>query len=126
LRILLDTQLFLWLVLGSPKLKRSTRKMIEEATAVYVSAASIWEIAVKASLGKLDVDPALIIDELDSGGLIELPILAQHAARVARLPRIHGDPFDRLLIAQALYEPLTLLTSDAALSAYGPAIVVAS
>jgi PIN domain nuclease of toxin-antitoxin system len=122
LRLLLDTRLFLWAVLGSPKLKRAGRKTIEEASAVFVSAASIWEIAIKSALGKLDVDPAVLASEIEAAGFIELPVSARHAARAAELPRLHGDPFDRLLIAQALSEPLILLTSDTTLTRYGPAV----
>ena len=124
MRILLDTHVFLWLVLGSPKLKRAGRKLIDDASAVFVSSASIWEISIKASLGKLDVDPALLVEELEAGGFLELPVRAHHAVRVAALPRAHGDPFDRLLVAQALAEPLALLTADESLRAYGPAVIV--
>jgi PIN domain nuclease of toxin-antitoxin system len=123
-RVLLDTHVFLWFVLGSPKLKRAARKMIEDATAVFVSSASIWEISIKASLGKLDVDPALLVKELEAGGFLELPVRAHHAVGVAALPRVHSDSFDRLLVAQALAEPLALLTVDESLRAYGSAVIV--
>jgi PIN domain nuclease of toxin-antitoxin system len=123
-RILLDTHLFLWAVLGSSKLKAPARRLLAEADAVFVSSASIWEISIKSSLGKLDVEPQLLIDELEAGGFLELPVTARHAARVAALPRLHGDPFDRLLVAQALCEPLLLLTADEALRDYGAVVKV--
>ena len=124
MRVLLDTQVFLWTVLGSSKLKTPARKLLAQASAVFVSSASIWEISIKASLGKLDVEPQQLVDELEAGGFFELPVTARHAARVAGLPRLHGDPFDRLLVAQALCEPLLLLTADEALGDYGAVVRV--
>jgi PIN domain nuclease of toxin-antitoxin system len=123
-RVLLDTHLFLWTVLGSSKLKAPARKAIANASAVFVSSASIWEVSIKAELGKIDVAPALLVDELEAGGFLELPVTARHAAQVADLPPLHGDPFDRLLIAQAQSEQLLLLTVDEALGAYGAAVRV--
>jgi PIN domain nuclease of toxin-antitoxin system len=73
-------------------------------------------------LGKLDADPAALAGELESGGFVELPVTARHAAAVTRLPPLHRDPFDRLLIAQALCESMILLTSDRALTGYGAAV----
>jgi PIN domain nuclease of toxin-antitoxin system len=122
MRLLLDTHVFLWAVLASPHLKPSARRLIDESPAVFVSPVSIWEVAIKSALGKLDVSPAMLTAEIGKGGFIELPVTARHAARVADLPLIHHDPFDRLLIAQALSEPLILLTADAALRKYGPVI----
>ena len=80
---------------------------------MFVSAASIWEIAIKARLGKIDADPDALVAAIDASGFIELPVRAAQAARVGALPRLHTDPFDRLLIAQAIAEPLRLLTADA-------------
>ena len=124
MRVLLDTHLFLWTVLGSPKLKAPARKVIASASAVFVSSASIWEVSIKAGLGKIDVAPGLLVDELEAGGFLELPVTARHAAQVAELPRHHGDPFDRLLIAQAQSEQLLLLTVDEALGGYGDSVRV--
>jgi PIN domain nuclease of toxin-antitoxin system len=121
-RLLLDTHVFLWVVLGSPKLKPSARSLVEDSSAVFVSSASIWEVAIKAAMGKIDVEPSLLIDEIEQGGFIELPVTARHAAGVGSLPQLHGDPFDRILIAQALAEHLALLTSDRQLARYGPAV----
>ena len=87
---------------------------------MFYSAASIWEIAVKSSLRRKDfrVDVTQLLRTLPEMDLIELPVTAAHAARVAELPFIHRDPFDRLLVAQSVIEPLTLLTNDALLNRY--------
>jgi len=123
-RLLLDTHVFLWAVAGSPRLKPAARRVIEQAEEVYVSAASIWEIAIKASLGKLQADPDELAAAIVSSGFIELPVGAAHGAAVARLPMHHNDPFDRILIAQALGEPLRLLTVDGVLGQYSDVVVV--
>lgn len=119
MRLLLDTHVFLWVVTDNRKLKAAARKAIAAADAVYVSAASIWEIAIKVRLGKIDADPQQLADAIEPSGFFQLPVNAHHAAHVATLPEHHHDPFDRLLVAQALTEPLVLLTADAALSRYG-------
>ncbi|MCA3177237.1 MAG: type II toxin-antitoxin system VapC family toxin [Burkholderiaceae bacterium] len=118
MRLLLDTHVFLWAVTDSPKLGDDARRTIESAEAVHVSAASIWEAAIKARLGKLDVDPADLVRAIDRSGFVELPVRASHAAAVAALPAHHADPFDRLLVAQAVEEPLRLMTADAMLARY--------
>ena len=118
MRVLLDTNVLLWAFLDSPKLSPVGRAAIEGADEVYVSAASIWEVAVKVGLGKLPVDMSQLAATLDASGFLELYVTAEHAAFVAQLPPHHGDPFDRLLIAQAMTEPLVLLTADAQLAQY--------
>jgi len=125
MRLLLDTRIFLWAVAGSPRLKPAARRLIESAEQVYVSAASIWEIAIKAQLGKIEADPHALNDAIAASGFLELSVRAAHAAGVARLAAHHTDPFDRLLVAQALAEPLKLLTADAALVQYGDIVVLA-
>jgi PIN domain nuclease of toxin-antitoxin system len=90
---------------------------------VFVSGTSIWEASIKAGLGKLDVDVNLLVSEIEASGLSELPVRAVHAAAVRNLPDIHRDPFDRLLIAQALSEPLRLVTSDVHLSKYTELVI---
>ena len=124
MRVLLDTHVFLWAVAGSPLLRPSARQRIESADAVYVSSASIWEIAIKARLGKIDADPAALVDAIDASGFTELPVTAAHAAGVAQLPQHHGDPFDRLLVAQALAMPLRLLTVDEQLAQYSDLVLL--
>ena len=118
MRLLLDTRVFLWVAAGSPRLKPAARRLIESADETRVSAASLWEIAIKVRLGKLRADPLELAGAIEASGFTELPVRAMHAAAVATLAPHHNDPFDRLLIAQAIAEPLRLLTADAALSAY--------
>ncbi len=124
MRLLLDTQIFLWYAQDSKKLSKLARPEIAAADEVFVSAASIWEASIKAGSGKLDVDPHWLIAAIDGSGFSELPVLARHAAAVAKLPRLHGDPFDRLLIAQAIAEPMRLLTADPVLPRYTPLAVL--
>ena len=118
MRLLLDTQVFVWITQDSPRLSKRAKAMILEASEVFVSAASIWEIAIKARLGKIDADPKRMAEAITESGFSELPITAQHAAGVEDLPDHHRDPFDRLLVAQALAEPLKLMTSDAQIAKY--------
>jgi PIN domain nuclease of toxin-antitoxin system len=124
MKLLLDTHVFLWTVTGHVALKPAARKFISAAEAVYVSAASIWEIAIKARLGKIEGGPGALVAAIDESSLMELPVAARHAAAVAKLPLHHTDPFDRLLIAQCLTEPLRLVTADRALAVYGQNIDV--
>ena len=124
MRLLLDTHTFLWAVAGSPLLKAATRRLIESADEVYVSAASLWEVAIKARLGKIEADPDELVAAIELSGFIELPVRASHAAAVARLAMHHTDPFDRLLVAQAVAEPLKLVTADAVLARYSDLVVL--
>jgi len=120
-RLLLDTHLLLWAAASSKRLPREARELMEDdSNDVYYSAASIWEIAIKSSLRRKDfrIDLPHLLAALPEMGLVELPITAAHAAGVTGLPAIHRDPFDRLLIAQSIAEPLTLLTNDALLEGY--------
>lgn len=118
MKLLLDTHLYLWFLADSPKLTKKARTRIRRANEVYVSAASIWEASIKAALGKLDADPEELVAGIEASGFVELPVAARHAARTATLPREHRDPFDRLLLAQALDEPLRFLTADDTLARY--------
>ena len=124
MRLLLDTHVFLWAVTGSPLLKAPTRQLLQAASEVYVSAASIWEVAIKARLGKIDADPAELAAAIEPSGFMHLPVSAAHAAGVVGLEPYHNDPFDRLLIAQALAEPLKLVTADALLKRYSDLVMV--
>jgi PIN domain nuclease of toxin-antitoxin system len=123
MRLLLDTHVFLWSVTDDRKLSKAARKLILDADDVFVSSASIWEASIKAGLGKLDVDVDLLVSEIEASGFSELPVRAIHAAMVRNLPDIHRDPFDRLLVAQALSEPLRLVTSDGHLSKYTDLVI---
>lgn len=120
-RILLDTHLLLWAVAEPRKLPAAARRRIEEAD-VFVSAASLWEVSIKAALGKLTADPAELLAEIEPAGFTLLPITGEHSAAVAKLPAVHADPFDRMLVAQAKTEPLLLVTNDAVLAGYGDCV----
>lgn len=122
MRLLLDTHLLLWVVTDSPKLSRAGRVAIESADEVYVSAASLWEIAIKVGLRRLPIDMGRLAATIDVSGFLELYVTAEHAALVAQLPHHHRDPFDRLLIAQAMTEPLVLLTADSQLAQYSDVV----
>ena len=124
MRVLLDTHIFLWAVQGSASLKPRARRLMDAADQVFVSAASIWEVAVKGRLGKIDANAEELVAAIEEGGFRELPVSAAHAAAVGELPLLHTDPFDRLLVAQALVEPLKLLTVDRVLAQYGTLVVV--
>ena len=88
-----------------------------------MSAASVWESAIKASIGKLDVNIDELVSDIRASGFEALPVTSEHAARVARLPAHHRDPFDRLLVAQAMHETMRLLTADATLARYSELVV---
>lgn len=122
MRLLLDTHVFLWWLGEDPSLSKRMRSAIAEpATEVLVSAASVWEIAIKVSMGKLRIDGVDLsrADELvPTSGFRELPISARHAAAAGALPRLHADPFDRVLVAQARVENATLVSRDPEVARY--------
>jgi PIN domain nuclease of toxin-antitoxin system len=124
LKLLLDTQLLLWAAGQPERLSAAARKQIRNPkNEILFSAASLWEIAIKNSLGREDfrVEPRLLRRGLLDNAYSELPVTSQHAVNIDGLPPLHKDPFDRLLLAQALTEGITLLTSDAQLARYrGP------
>jgi PIN domain nuclease of toxin-antitoxin system len=122
-RVLLDTHLLLWALSSPEKLSKRARQRIESSD-VFASAASIWEISIKSALGKLDADPNEVLAGVEPAGFDHLSIVGGHAAKVAALPPIHKDPFDRLLVAQAKYEPMILLTDDDLLGGYGEFVEV--
>jgi PIN domain nuclease of toxin-antitoxin system len=124
LKLLLDSHAFLWWLTEDPKLSAEARQAaVDPSSLVHVSAATIWELAIKASLGKLDLGGANLVEEIQENDFLELPVTARHSVTAAALPRHHDDPFDRMLIAQAQIEGLTVVTRDAAFLAYGIAIV---
>ena len=118
MRLLLDTHIFLWCVNDDRRLTKAARALLSGATEIYVSSGTIWEAFIKSKLGKLDVDIDALVSSIADSGFVELPVTAKHAAAVGKLPDVHGDPFDRLLIAQALSEPLRFLTADKLLCQY--------
>lgn len=119
-RYLADTHLLLWAASAPHRLGEASDIIGDSGNEVLFSAASIWEIAIKASLGRSDftVDAADFAAALRANGYTELPVRAAHAARVATLPALHADPFDRILVAQARTEGVTLLTRDEAVAQY--------
>ena len=124
MKLLLDTQILLWAA-GQPKrLSSAARKLIENPrNDLLFSAASLWEVAIKSSLGRTDfrVEPRVLRRGLLDNGYTELPVTSEHAVSVTGLPDLHRDPFDRILLAQALCEGFTLLTADATIAKYpGP------
>ena len=123
MRILLDTHIFYWLFYEQHKLPQAARPILDSADAVYVSAVSFWEIAIKVRVGKLRADISELVSSLEAANLIELPVLARHTVVVSTLPLHHADPFDRLLIAQAMSEPLHLLTADPKLKQYSELVI---
>ena len=123
--VLLDTHVLLWFLRDDPLLSANAKAVIENPqNRKLVSITSCWEIAIKASLGKLNADPRQVLSALEPTGFLSLPILGQHCAHVLDLPPLHRDPFDRLLIAQATTEPMRFLTADASLRAYGSIVTV--
>lgn len=126
MRILLDSHAFLWWLAENPKLSADARKAVADPSSIiHVSAATIWELSIKAALGKLDLDGADLVEEIGANDFVELPMTARHSLAAATLPHHHGDPFDRMLIAQAQLEDLTIVTRDPAFRAYGISILPA-
>jgi PIN domain nuclease of toxin-antitoxin system len=127
-KLLLDTHLLLWAAGLPERLPVEAARLLEdEANTLLFSAASLWEVAIKSGLGRDDfrVDARLLRRGLLDNGYEELPILSAHVVMVDTLPEIHKDPFDRILVAQAQHEGITLLTSDAVVARYpGPVRLV--
>jgi PIN domain nuclease of toxin-antitoxin system len=121
-RILLDTEVLIWCDVNDPRLGADARSLIRRAIDVYVSAASAWEIVIKQALGKLQTtrQPA---DAVTEAGFSPLPVTFEHASEVGNLAPHHRDPFDRLIIASARVEGLTIVTSDARFRAYDVPLV---
>jgi len=128
MNVLLDTHVALWTITDSPRLTVQTRAMIEDPdTTLWISAATLWEIAIKHSLGRGDmpIDAREALDYFLASGFSMLPISARHAVAVGSLPPHHHDPFDRILIAQAFTEPMVLITHDAKILQYSNIFVAA-
>jgi PIN domain nuclease of toxin-antitoxin system len=127
MRLLLDTSALLWALAGDRRLGKARTAVADRRNRVFVSAASAWEIAIKVGLGKLQVPPDVtswLPSELAAAQMTPLPIVLDHACAVENLPRHHTDPFDRLLIAQALHEDLMIVTGDAQFSRYGVRVLL--
>ena len=124
MRLLLDTHVFLWWIKGDKRLPKTAIKKIKDAEDVYISSASIWEIAIKMRIGKISVKMNPLIQEINNSHFLELPVTSQHAAATLNLPDVHRDPFDRILLAQAISEPLVFLTADTILEKYSELVEI--
>ncbi len=125
MNLLLDTHVALWFFNDPAQLAKSARDAIEDPdTAVHLSAASVWEAAIKEAIGLLTV-PEPLEDAAFSAGFLELPVTWSHSRAAAALPRLHADPFDRMLVAQASLQDLVLVTRDPRVAAYSVATLVA-
>ena len=128
MRLLLDTHVALWAIRDDPKLSARARELIANLdNPVFVSVVSLWEIAIKYALRRgrandMPISASEAVKDFDRAGYDLLPVTPSHALAVAALPPARTDPFDRMLVAQARTEPLRLLTSDAAVAAYGEGI----
>jgi PIN domain nuclease of toxin-antitoxin system len=126
--LLLDTHVVLWWLIDDPTLSDDLKDAIDQEPDVHLSAATVWEVAIKQAIkqaiGKLQ-GPDDLIERMRASGLRELAITSEHAMLAGRLPRLHRDPFDRVLVAQARWEDLTVVTRDARISAYGVPVLAA-
>ena len=125
-RVLLDTNVLLWWLAGNPQLAREARTIVADAeTEVFVSAATIWEISIKLELGKLKV-PKNMEREVEREGFSKLAITLSHGQLAGSLPKIHRDPFDRMLVAQAQLEDLELVSADPVFAKYSVRLIRAT
>lgn len=122
MRLLLDTHVVIWWLADDPALSGVTKALIDREPEIYVSAATLWEITIKQAIGKLKEPPDLP-ERVRDGEFRELPITFDHAIVAGRLPVIHRDPFDRMLVAQARCEDLTLVTTDDTIQRYEVAVL---
>jgi len=122
MKFLIDTHTFLWFIEDNNRLPQRARELMEDANnELFLSIASLWEIAIKISIGKLEPYQTfdnIFVQHLERNNIQLLPISVEHLAAVSQLPRHHGDPFDRLLIAQAQVENLSIISADATFDAY--------
>lgn len=123
MRILLDTQIVYRTYYEAARLPSRARQLMTEARELYVSSASLWEIAIKSRLGKISANPERLVEKIEASGIRELPVLFSHTLHLADLPLHHSDPFDRLLVAQAMHEQLWLVTTDSLLRNYGDLVI---
>lgn len=118
MNIILDTHVLIWALENNPTLSdKAVKAIIDADNIVFVSAVSVWEIGIKRNMGKLET-PDNLLEEINLHRFTPLPINVHHAELAGKLPNIHKDPFDRMLVAQAAYEKLTLVTRDEIISKY--------
>jgi PIN domain nuclease of toxin-antitoxin system len=118
MRLLLDTNVLLWTLTGHPRIEPVRQLILAQETEIFVSTVSLWEVATTASIGKLAADVSEIRGAIATSGFLELPVLGEHTETLAKLPLHHRDPFDRMIVAQAITEPMRLLTGDSQLAVY--------
>jgi PIN domain nuclease of toxin-antitoxin system len=123
-KLLLDTHVVLWWLIDDPTLPDDLKATLDHEPGIYVSPVTVWEVAIKQAIGKLH-GPDDLPERIRASGFTELPIASQHAVEAGRLPPIHRDPFDRMLIAQAGCAGLTLVTRDADIQKYDVAVLPA-
>jgi PIN domain nuclease of toxin-antitoxin system len=123
MRLLLDTSALLWALTNSPRIEGVKDLLLAEETEVFVSSVSWWEIAIKTRIGRLDADLPQLRAIAKESGFIELPLCGAHAEMLATLPIDHNDPFDHMLVAQAMSEPMRLITGDKMLSRYTSLVI---
>lgn len=118
MRLLLDSQIVIWAMVDNKLLRPRVREAIARADLVHVSAASLWEIAIKRARGRLSV-PDDLTDLIERAGFVPLAVTPRHGWAAGSLPRLHNDPFDRMIVAQAISEGLTIVTTDRRMREYG-------
>lgn len=124
MRLLLDTNVLLWIITDADRIDSIRELILSDETEIFVSVVSCWEIAIKTTLGKLEFDVADVRSAVTASGFSELPIFGSHTEAVSDLPLLHRDPFDRMIVAQAISEPMQLVTGDRQLSAYPASITI--
>ena len=124
MRLLLDTHILLWALAGDPRLGKAEALILDPANSISVSIASYMELAIKASQGKIDINLTEIRSAVAECGFDELPVNGAHAEALAELPWYHKDPFDRILVAQSLAEPLRLISVDTQVARYSDTVIL--
>lgn len=125
MRVLLDTHILLWWLKDDRKLPNDATNIIENTTNdIFVSAVNAWEIAIKKSMGRIQIDMNEFLESIENSGFGVLNVTVNHACQVVSLPDHHKDPFDRMLIAQSIVEPMRLLTHDELLAQYGKHVLL--
>ena len=124
MRLLIDTQVLIWILIDHPRLKSPIRDLVTSSDRVHVSTASIWEISIKRAQGRLSV-PDDLVDRVRTSAIEAIPVTMEHGWLAGGLPMLHADPFDRLIVAQAIAEGLTIVTSDRRIREYGVPTIAA-
>jgi PIN domain nuclease of toxin-antitoxin system len=123
MRLLLDTNVLLWALTNAPRIEGVRNLLLADENEIFVSAVSWWEIAIKTRIGRLDADLSQLRTSAQESGFLELPLLGSHTEMLATLPMHHNDPFDHMLVAQAMAEPMRMITGDCTLSKYTPLVM---